>query len=79
MGVGGDWLPGAGNVRGETSVLLGEDVVPVQKPSLRSGLEKTDEKSLKTEAARSQPKIPTRKRWRSKDQEFKAILSYKEN
>lgn len=53
--------------------------MPGQKPSLRPGLEKTDEKSLKTEAARSQPKIPVLKRWRLEGQEFKAILSYKEN
>lgn len=59
-------------------MLLGEEVVPDQKPSLRPGLEKPDEKSLKTEAAGSQPKIPILKRWSLEDQEFKAILIYKE-
>lgn len=52
--------------------MLGGEVVPGQKPSLRPGLEKT-------EAKRSQPEIPTLKRWRPEDQEFKATFSYKEN
>lgn len=49
-------------------MLLGEEVVPGQKPSLRPGLEETDEKSLETQAARSQPKIPVLKRWSPEDQ-----------